>query len=309
VLLSEIRVIQTRVTTLALQLAASSEMNEVRTLPVRERRSTVVLSPARSQTAQALEDFGNGFARWELWGTLGWHDIRQRYRRSTLGPFWLTISMGVMIGGLGVLYGGLFRQPIDDYLPYVALGLIVWSLISNLLIDGCYTFILPGEVIKQQPVPSSVHVFRMLWRNLIVFLHNVLIYVLVMITIGPIPGWVGLLSFFGLTLVCLNGVSIGVLLGLLSLRFRDFPPIIISLTQLIFFMTPILWKPDQLSPQSALIVDLNPFYYLIEIVRGPLLGHPPLFSMWAIAIALTASGYLVAFGFFVTFRRRIPYWL
>ena len=66
----------------------------------------------------ALGDVVDGLQHWELWSTHGWNDIRQRYRRSIVGPFWLTISMGVMVAGLAYLYAGLFGQSIEKYLPY-----------------------------------------------------------------------------------------------------------------------------------------------------------------------------------------------
>jgi ABC-type polysaccharide/polyol phosphate export permease len=262
-----------------------------------------------NQVAKALIDLVRGFSQWELWGTLGWHDIRQRYRRSSLGPFWLTISMGMMVGGLGVLYGGLLREPIADYLPYVAVGIITWGLISTIVLEGCTAFIAEGQIIKQQASPLSVHVYRMLWRNFIVFFHNILIYIAVVLMVGlnPLPG--GALAIIGLALIYLNGVWIGILLGLISLRFRDFPPIITSATQLIFFMTPIIWRPEQIPQNASLIVDLNPFYYLIETVRTPLLGQVPPSSTWLVAAAITLLGLIVAFAFYIQFRRRIPYWV
>src|SRR5262249_38991878 len=94
-------------------------------------------SMARLRLARARADLVGGLRRWELWGTLGWRDIRQRYRRSTLGPFWLTISMGVMVAALGLVYAELFGHTLADYLPQLALGLIVWSFISTPIVDGC----------------------------------------------------------------------------------------------------------------------------------------------------------------------------
>jgi homopolymeric O-antigen transport system permease protein len=270
-------------------------------------REPAPTSMTRLRLARARADLGEGLGRWELWGTLGWHDIRQRYRRSTLGPFWLTISMGVMVGALGFVYAGLFGHSLADYLPSLALGLIVWSFISTPILEGCNIFIGSEGVIRQVRAPLSVHVFRMMWRNIIVLAHNMVIYVVLVIAFGIRPGTAALHAIPGLFILCLNGLWIGLLLGLLSARFRDIPYMITSVIQILFLLTPILWSADQID--NKLIVDLNPFYHLIEVVRAPLMGSVPSLETWAAALGVVALGWLVALVFFVRFRERIAYWI
>src|SRR5256714_7010615 len=94
-----------------------------------------------SRILAAIQDLHDGLRHSELWSTLGWHDIRQRYRRSIVGPFWLTLSMGIMVAGLAYLYAGMFGQNVEGYLPYVATGMIVFSLISIIATDGSAVFI------------------------------------------------------------------------------------------------------------------------------------------------------------------------
>jgi ABC-type polysaccharide/polyol phosphate export permease len=269
--------------------------------------ATLPTSMARLRLARARADLGEGLRRWELWGTLGWHDIRQRYRRSTLGPFWLTISMGVMVGTLGFVYAELFGQSLADYLPHLALGLIVWSFISNPILDGCNIFIGSEGVIRQLRAPLSTHVFRMLWRNLIILGHNMVIYLIIVLAFSIWPGGAALLAIPGLFILCLNGVWTGLLLGLLSARFRDIPYMIASVIQIVFLVTPILWSADQIA--NRVIVEFNPFYHLIEVMRAPLLGHAPPPETWGVALGVTAFGWLVTLAFFVRFRERIAYWI
>ena len=261
-----------------------------------------------SQTALALRDVAEGARAFRLWGMLGWQDVRQRYRRSTLGPFWLTISMGALVGGLGVLYAGLFRMDVADYLPFVAAGLILWGLISGLITEGSAAFIGAEGIIKQVNLPLSVHVYRVVWRNFIVFAHNVVIYVAAAVFFSIQPGWTGLLVLPGLALLCLNGVWVGLLLGLISARFRDVPQIAASIVQVAFFLTPIIWKPELL-PERAFILDLNPFFHLLELVRAPLLGQAPGLVSWLAASGITLGGWLVTLVMYRRYRWRIAYWV
>ena len=261
-----------------------------------------------SQTALALADAVEGARAYRLWSLLSWQDIRRRYRRSKLGPFWLTISMGVLVGALGILYAGLFKVDVSDYLPFLAVGFITWSLISGLINEGCDTFISAETIIKQVNLPLSVHVYRTVCRNTIILGHNAVIYLVVIAVFQIWPGWTGLLALPGLALLCLNGVWMGLLFGMVSARFRDVPQIVASIVQLAFFLTPILWKPDLL-PDRATILELNPFYHFVEVVRAPALGQSPAMSAWLAVIGTVVVGWAVTLVMYRRYRSRIAYWV
>ena len=263
---------------------------------------------APSQGTLALHDLVQGARSRHLWGMLGWQDIRRRYRRSVLGPFWLTISMGVLVAALGTLYGVLLRVELADYAPFLALGFIVWTLISGVLTEGCTAFTGAEGIIRQVGLPLSVHVYRLLWRNFLILCHNSVVFVIVAAIFGVWPGWAGLLAVPGLVLLCLNGIWAGLLLGIICARFRDVPPIVASVVRILFFVTPIIWMPE-LMPGRAFVLDFNPFYHLVEVVRAPLLGEVPGFGSWLVVLGLTVAGGLVAFEFFRRYRWRVAYWV
>jgi ABC-2 type transport system permease protein/lipopolysaccharide transport system permease protein len=256
----------------------------------------------------ALRDISAGLWRRHVWGLLGWQDIRQRYRRSQLGAFWITLSMGIMVASLGVLYAALFRIEVSDYLPFLTLGFIIWGLISGLVTDGCTVFITSEGIIKQVDLPLSVHVYRTLWRNLIIFAHNLVIFVIVALLFAVWPGIVGLWALPGLALLCLNGVWLVIILGLVSARFRDLPQIVASVLQVAFFVTPIIWKPE-LIPGPSPVLYLNPFFHFIELVRAPLLGEVPPLVSWLAVIGISAVGWAAMLVVFSQYRRRIAYWV
>lgn len=271
-------------------------------------KGSEVPPPTASQTELALRDLVRGARARHLWGLLGWQDIRRRYRRSVLGPFWLTISMGVFVAALGTLYGALLRVELAVYVPYLALGFIVWTLIASTFTEGCAAFTGAEGVIKQTTQPLSVHMYRIAWRNVIIFLHNAIIFVVVALVFSHWPGWTGLLALPGLVLVCLSCVWAGLLLGIVSARFRDVPPLVASIMRVMFFLTPIIWMPSLL-PGRALLLEFNPFYHFLELVRGPLLGQAPGLVSWLAVVGMALGGWLVAFAMFRRYRRRIAYWI
>lgn len=262
----------------------------------------------RGQRARAWADIVEGIALWRLWVRLGWNDILQRYSRSVLGPFWLTASMAVMVVALGVLYSRLFNQSIDDFLPFFCVGLLVWTLIASYLTEGGMLFTGSESYIKQIRLPYSVYVYRSSWAKLIIFAHNFIIYLGVLIYFQIWPGAISLLAIPGLMLVVFNGTIASLTIGIVSARFRDIPQIITSLVQILFFLTPIFWKPETLKGH-AYVMDFNPFYHLLEIVRAPLLGNlPSAASYWSVLL-LTLINVGVGFAFFARFRARIAYWI
>ncbi|AHF05165.1 sugar ABC transporter permease [Marichromatium purpuratum 984] len=262
----------------------------------------------REQIRHALADARDGWKHYELWGTLGLHDVRQRYRRSKLGPFWITISMGIMVLALGLLYGQIFGQDLHDYLPFLAAGFVIWGLISAIILDGSEAFIAAEGMIKQLNAPLSIYVYRKLWSALIAFAHNIWVFVGVALWFGVSWDWSLLWVFPALALLLLNGLWIGLFFGLLSARFRDVPLIIASMVQVLFFITPVIWKPEML-PGRALLLHLNPFYHLVEVIRAPLLGQPPALTNWLAVLLLAAVGWAVALLFYSAYRWRIAYWV
>ncbi|MCU0836437.1 MAG: ABC transporter permease [Chromatiaceae bacterium] len=237
----------------------------------------------RRQIHRAIDDLTAGLRRYPLWGMIGFHEMRQRYRRSVLGPFWITISMGVMVLALGLLYGKIFNQDLSLYLPFLSAGFVVWGLLSQLILE-------------------------VVWTNLLIFAHNIWVFVGVALWFGVDIGWSSLLAIPGLAVLLVNGVWAGLLFGLLSARFRDVPLILGSVVQVMFFITPVIWRPSML-PDRALLLDLNPFYHLIEIVRAPMLGMPPQWENWVAALLITLAGWAATLVLFATYRWRIAYWV
>lgn len=261
-----------------------------------------------SNMRAALADIRDGARNVYLWPMLGWLEIKQRYRRSVLGPFWLTISTGAMILGMGPLYGRLFGQNISDYFPYLAVSFVVWLLIANLINEACMSFIGAQDYIKQIRIPLTVHVLRMVWKNLIIFAHNLVIVALVMLFYRPALHWSLLLVPLAIGLVAINGMWIGVLFGMLCARFRDIPQLVASFVQVAFFLTPVLWKADMLG-RHRWTADLNPLFHFLEIVREPIVSGQPALRSWAAALAITVIGCLATILVFSRFRGRVAYWV
>lgn len=248
------------------------------------------------------------FANQEFWTTLAHIDLKARYRGSLLGPLWLTIATGVMVAGIGVLYGGLFGQDLADYLPYVAISIVVWTLVQGALNEAVVVFTGEGLVLRQVPVPATLFVTRLVYRNVLVLAHNALIIVVVLLIFPPAIDLTALWSLVGLAVVMANLWWCCFVLGVLGARFRDVGPIVASVLQIFFFLTPIIWKVDDL-PERGFLVAANPVHHLIEIVRAPLLMDRVPWTSLGFAGLTAVIGLLIAFRLLSWSRTRLVYWL
>ncbi len=259
-------------------------------------------------TERALADLRDGLSQWRLALALARLDLRNRYRGSVLGPLWMSLSTLIMLIGLGLLYGALFKFKLSNYLPHLAVSLIVWQWIAGFINDSCATLTSAEGVIRQMRLPYTLHALRVAFRNTLVAAHSLALIPIVFLIFGQVPGPEALLAIPGLVLISINMLAGGLLLGMVCARFRDIPPIVANAVQLAFFVSPILWKPELLG-DAVVWMAFNPFYALLETVRGPLLegGGPPL--AWVAAIFYTTLHVVLAGFLFARFRSRIAFWV
>lgn len=256
----------------------------------------------------ALRDLRASVERIDLAWSLAWHDVVSRYRGSILGPFWITLSMGLMVLGIGVVYANLFGITLKDFLPLVALGIVFFGTMSGMITEGCSTFVQAAGMLSQTSLPMFTFVWRTVFRNLINLGHHLVIVVAVLIYYGywrqsNIP-----VAVVGLVFMVLNTAWLSMLVGIASARFRDIPQIVISVMQFAMFVTPVFWPANRLG-RHHVVLDFNPFYHLLEAVRAPLMGGPVAPHTYLFLAVMAAVGWALTFSIFATIRRRIVHYL
>lgn len=265
--------------------------------------------PAMSHYRIAWIDIVAGMKAADIWGRLGWRETKRRYRRTAFGPFWTTISLGIFVATLGLIWSNLMHQNPKTYLSYLTSGMVCWVFFVAICTEGCGTFFGYERLVKQLRVSYTLLACAVVWRNTIVFAHNLIIYVLVCIYAGILPSWTTLLVVPGFALLMLNAGWIVIVLATICARYRDLQQLVTNLLQISLFLTPIFWSPDQLSGRMAWAAQLNPLYHLISVVRDPLLGIAPSPLNWAAVIAMAVVGWLIAIELLALLRHRIVYWL
>jgi ABC-type polysaccharide/polyol phosphate export permease len=278
---------------------------------------TMVLTPVddssaglRSLGETAATDLLHGLQRRELWGRLGWLDVKRRYRRTTIGPFWTSITLAVYVITVGTVGAAIWHQNIYDYLPFLVSGMIVWTLVSSVIMESCSLFIAGQSLFRNIRFDYSILSYALVWRNFLVLLHNFAVYFLVVLVLKPsLLSATALLAIPGLALLLLNGVWVSLLFGIICLRFRDVPPLVSSAMQIAMLITPLFWPADTLTGiKRYVFVDLNPLYHVVDVVRAPLIGRVPDAISYGVMIAMTIGGWWLTYALFKRFRKRIAYW-
>lgn len=275
---------------------------------MQQPQTSVSAEDSGGRLLDGVEDFRSGLASWPLWSRLGWNDIRLRYRRSVLGPFWITLSVTIFIAFLGLIFSRLFGIEIEAYLPYFAVGYIIWGFISSTVIESCGAFHESGAIMRQRKIPFSIFIFKIIWRNLIVLLHTALLIIAIYFIFRINPGLKVVLAVPGIFLLCLNQVWLGMVLAILSTRFADVIQIIGTMVQITFFATPIMWPASRLG-DAIWVAKVNPAYHFIQLIRAPLLGELPDALSWLMVLMTITMGTFFAVWLTARMSRRIVYWL
>lgn len=249
------------------------------------------------------------FKKWPIWYMLGSQDIKMRYRRSSIGPFWITISMAITIYSMGFLYSHLFKIELENYFPFLASGIISWTFISTLILESSNIFIESEPYIRNQESFMSLFLMRLILRNTIIFAHNLIVFIPFLFLFPISFSFKTLFVIPGLVIICINAMLWGNLLAILGTRFRDFAQIIASLVQVIFFLTPIMWMPTLLPERLQWIILYNPFNQFINLIRDPLLNKTIQAHTLGLVSFTTLLGFALYSYFLGKYKNRIVFWL
>lgn len=239
---------------------------------------------------------------------LAWDDIQARYRRTLLGPLWIVASNAIWIGTLTYVTAALFNQDMQSNLVYIGTGLVFFSYVTNAMIESTMTFVRAKAWISTTQFPMSLQAARALLSWLITLGHQCIVLVLAFAIAQRAPAATAVFSLAGLLIVNVLLFGIALLIGSLGARFRDLTHVLASLTTLFFIITPIFWFKTIVPPDSPILV-YNPLFYLIEIMRGPLLGEVPPVQTWLVASGIAVGILVAGLITFIRSFRSIMRWL
>lgn len=273
-------------------------------------RTIVATEAPPGSIKDGIADIKAGLRRWPVWWTLTWHTIRSQYRRTYLGPWWMTLQQIIFVAGLSLLFGVLLGQDLRTFVPYVAIGFMAFSWMTGMLQSGASCMVDNAASIKTAPGPISTYALKSFASNTIQFAHDSVVIVAVIVLFQVHLTWSIVLFPIALALIAMNGIAIGLWLGPVVARYRDVGQIVSALTRVLFFFTPVFWvTTDMTKAQIVALSGWNPFAYLLTFLRAPLLGEWPSAATIVGTFIITIVNILVATIHFSRTRDRLAYWL
>lgn len=219
-----------------------------------------------------LKDSIKSFKMWRVWLFLGVQDIKARFRRSFIGPLWILLNLAFFVGGAGVVYGLMFGQPLNDFLPFLVAGFVIWGFILSSLTESGLAFINAEGYIKQFPFPKQIYLFRPLVGYFIILLIGFFALSILQLLVQslPVKGW--FLAIPGILILLFAALGHIVICAYLGARFRDLPHAMGGMLQVLFFVTPVMFPVKLLKERHLdFVYQYNPLHYLIDVVRHPIL--------------------------------------
>ena len=245
---------------------------------------------------------------WRFIHLLGVTNLRSRYSRSKLGQTWLTLSFFIQIMSIGTVWSVLWKQPVLSFLPYVALGMILYQFFSMIILESTTVFTNDSRLYMNQHLPFFTSIFSLIYKNTLVFLHNIPILILFLVISGAHAN-ASLLMVYGFILLCFFLTSCAYVLACLCTRYRDMIQIINSVMNVLFLVTPIMWNIEQIPQQWRAYFFMNPLAAFLEIFRNPLLDLPVNYFAYVSATSWASLTVGLMFFLYHRFEKRIIYWI
>ncbi len=246
--------------------------------------------------AQLYADSLTALKLWRVWTFLGVQDIKARFRRSFIGPLWILLNLGFFVGGAGFVYGVMFGQPMAEFLPFLTAGFVIWGFLLSSFVEAGSAFVGSEGYIKQFSYPKQIYLLRALVSYGIILVIGFLSVAFVQVFFRNLDflGW--LMAVPGLMLLLIAALGHIGISAYLGARFRDLPFALAGILQVIFFVTPIMFPIKVLQAKHLdFVFQYNPLYYLIDIVRYPILeGEFPPFESYVIAAFYALVTWVVA---------------
>ena len=259
--------------------------------------------------SQLLSDIHAGWTLRKSWWALSRQAIKVSYRRTTLGPLWITLQQIAFIVGISLLYSQLFKVKSADMVPLVAFGITFWGFLTSCITGAASDFIQNSQSIKSTTLPISFYIFASVSQQFLIFLHSAIVLIPLAFLINSTPRFICFITVpVAVFCAVLNAFSLGLWLGPLSARYRDISASIPIIIQLAMFLSPIFWSPTLLGGRDW-IVNYNPIAWMIETFRAPILGGDMRIDLWVRLAIFTCLNLALGITVMHRVRDKITYWI
>lgn len=257
-------------------------------------------------------EVGQSIRLWHIWVRLGLQDVKLKFRRSSIGAAWIFVNLAVLVLSIGFIYANLLGQEPREFIPYLTIGLILWQYLTNSIVDGGNAFVHSEGYIRQISLPIYVYILRFFISisvtTLITLIAFALVAVIYRVPVGPGT----LLAIPGLLMLMTTSLLLITIFAHLNTRFRDIAHMASVGMQVLFYVTPVIYPAALLTERRrfAAVIEFNPLYHVMEVVRQPLLSASAASLQSYLAMLVILAGLSVAAVTVIALnQRRIVFFL
>ncbi|MBX9580520.1 MAG: ABC transporter permease [Gemmataceae bacterium] len=220
-------------------------------------------------------------------------DLRLRYRRSVLGIGWSLLNPIAMTVVFTVVFSNLLGDDATDYAPYLLAGMAIWGFLKESAVQGSRALIAGESYIRQCPLPYAIYPLRVVLGQAIHFFIALLVVLALVLvlkrTTAPLEVLWAVVP--GILLALVAAWAVATIFAFTNVYFQDTQHLLEVGSQILFYLTPIIYKRNVLDRKHlSWVLDLNPVNLFLDLIRAPLLtGEPPPADLF-----LTAGVFTVA---------------
>jgi ABC-type polysaccharide/polyol phosphate export permease len=256
---------------------------------------------------RGLSDLGAALRLRSVWWALASEDVADSHRRTVLGPVWPLLNYLLFVGTLILILGDGGGKA--HFTSYVAAGMLVWLFINDTLSMSVSLFAREEGFIKGTVLPISLYVLR---QTLVIAIRSfyALLGAIPVLLYGGMELTPALLSVVpAIAVLLLTAPAVGVLLGIAAAYFPDLRFMVVNVTRLLMFLTPVFWMPAGAGGWRGALYHWNPLTHYIDIVRQPMIAGTIAWNSWAITLSISALLSVAALVMLGKFNRQIVFQL
>lgn len=279
-----------------------------------QRKNIIIFNPdskkIRNKIIRGFQDIFFSFQNYKICFELAKFDIKVKYKGSKIGPLWISISTFFWILCIGLLYSQVLKIDLKSYFPYLAIGFVTWKYISITLSEANSVLIKEASLFHELKVSYSIIILKMVFKNLLVlFLNFIPTYIIIVLMTG-VYSFSIFDGFFLIFCLLISSFGASIVIGMINAKFRDFGELLETITQLLFFASPIIWNINIISNEILIFVlNLNPILHILSVSREIMLDGSASLINYLVTFFFSIFVFFVGSILFALNKSRINFWI
>jgi lipopolysaccharide transport system permease protein len=214
---------------------------------------------------------------------------------------------------MAIVFGFIFKSPLNEYAPYILSGLIAWDVISSSFIGGAAAIIASEQYIRQINYPITIYSLKAAIVTMVTFLIAVISLCIWTMFINPLNVLLGLLTLPLTALVYLIiSWAIITFSSIINTKYRDYPQVIALIMQAVWYLSPVFFRKEMFlsNPLLSILFYYNPINHILELIRAPFLyGRIPSMANYMISVLFAFFWAIIAFLTYRHYKKDIIFYI